>query len=173
MAHPPNSPAKASSTDRCHAVGIYARTVTDALDPVEALVAIEAIKRLKATYFRCMDTKDWAGMREVFTDEVLTDTTESGGGIIRGGDEFIESLQLFIADVVTVHHGHMPEIQLTSVTTATGVWAMEDMLRWPNGLELHGFGHYHETYEQREGSWRIASMTLTRLRTDVREGPTT
>jgi hypothetical protein len=26
---------------------------------------VEAIKRLKARYFRTMDTKDWAAMREV------------------------------------------------------------------------------------------------------------
>ena len=29
---------------------------------------IEAIKQLKARYFRLMDTKDWAGFRAVFTD---------------------------------------------------------------------------------------------------------
>jgi hypothetical protein len=61
----------------------------------------------------------------------------------------------------------MPEIELTSATTATGVWAMEDMLRWPNGMELHGYGHYHETYEKSDGRWRIRSTTLTRLRVDM------
>ena len=29
---------------------------------------------------------------------------------------------------------------------------MEDMLRWPDGTELHGYGHYHETYEKVDGS---------------------
>ena len=42
----------------------------------------------------------------------------------------------------------MPEIEITSPTPATGVWAMEDMLRWPNGTEMHGYGHYYETYEK-------------------------
>ena len=58
-------------------------------------------------------------------------------------------------------------IAAASATTATGVWSMEDMLRWPNGLELHGFGHYHETYRKEAGRWRIATLTLTRLRLDV------
>ena len=40
---------------------------------------IEAIKQLKARYFRTMDTKDWAAMREVFADEVVVDTSSSGG----------------------------------------------------------------------------------------------
>src|SRR5437868_877630 len=105
---------------------------------------IEAIKQLKARYFRTMDTKDWNGMRAVFADDVVVDTTSSGGGVVIGADDFLVFLRNMIGDVATVHHGHMPEIELTSPTSATGVWSMEDMLRWPNGLEMHGYGHYHE-----------------------------
>ena len=129
---------------------------------------IEAIKQLKARYFRTMDTKDWAGMRRVFADDVVMDTTESGGGVIAGADEFLAFLEPTLRDVVTVHHGHMPEITLTSATTATGIWSMEDMLRWPDGTEMHGYGHYHETYSKVDGVWRITTSTLTRLRTDFR-----
>ena len=132
---------------------------------------IEAIRRLKARYFRTMDTKDWAGMRRVFTDDVVMDTSSSGGGVIAGADDFLAFLEPILRDVVTVHHGHMPEIELTSPTTAVGIWSMEDMLRWPDGSELHGFGHYHETYEKVDGAWRIKTSTLTRLRTDVRPAP--
>jgi uncharacterized protein (TIGR02246 family) len=130
---------------------------------------IEAIKQLKARYFRTMDNKDWAAMRQVFTDDVVMDTTASGGNVVTGADDIMVFLRDVIGDVVTVHHGHMPEIELTSATTASGVWAMEDMLRWPDGRELHGYGHYLETYEKVDGAWRIKSLTLTRLRTDVIE----
>ncbi len=127
---------------------------------------VEAIKQLKARYCRTMDGKDWTAMRHVFTDDVTMDTTDSGGGVITGADDFVAFLQRTIGPVVTVHHCHMPEIDITSATTAVGVWAMEDMLRWPDGTEMHGYGHYHETYVKRDGEWRIASSTLTRLRTD-------
>ncbi len=130
---------------------------------------IEAIKQLKARYFRTMDTKDWDGMRRVFADDVTMDTTSSGGGVVHGADEFMVFLRGVIGDVVTVHHGHMPEIEVTSPTTATGIWAMEDRLRWPNGAQMEGFGHYHETYEKVDGEWRIKSSTLTRLRVDFEE----
>ena len=130
---------------------------------------VEAIKQLKARYFRTMDTKDWIGMRGVFTDDVIVDTSSSGGGVVEGADEFMAFLERTLAGVVTVHHGHMPEIELTSPTTATGIWAMEDMLRWPNGMELHGYGHYRETYEKTDGVWRIKTTTLTRLRMDMTE----
>jgi limonene-1,2-epoxide hydrolase len=69
---------------------------------------IEAIRRLKARYFRTMDTKDWAAMRDVFTDDVVVDTTSSGGGVVEGGDEFMAFLRETLQDVVTVHHGTCP-----------------------------------------------------------------
>jgi hypothetical protein len=61
----------------------------------------------------------------------------------------------------------MPEIELTSPTTANGIWAMEDMLRWPDGRELHGYGHYTETYAKIGNHWRIRTLVLTRLRLDM------
>ena len=131
---------------------------------------IKAIEQLKARYFRTMDTKDWAGMREVFTDSVVMDTTDSGGNVLAGADAFMAFLRESLADVVTVHQGHTPEIELTSDTTATGVWALEDMLWWPDGTHLHGYGHYHERYEKADGAWRIASSKLTRLRMDFTSG---
>ena len=130
---------------------------------------LEAIKQLKARYFRTMDTKNWGAMRQVFCDDVIMDSTDSGGSVLTGADNCIEFLQKVIGDVLTVHHGHMPEIELTSATTANGIWAMEDMLRWPNGNELHGYGHYTETYEKTGGGWKIKTLKLTRLRTDMTE----
>ena len=65
-----------------------------------------------------------------------------------------------------MHQVHAPEIELTSPTTARGIWALNDIVRLAPGLNLDGWGHYHETYEKIDGQWRITSSTLTRLRTD-------
>ena len=57
-----------------------------------------------------------------------------------------------VHDLVTVHHGHMPEIEITSPTQARGLWAMEDILKWPEGAAvktLHGYGHYHNAVLER------------------------
>ncbi len=127
---------------------------------------IEAIKQLKARYCRTMDTKDWSAMRQVFADDVTMDTTDSGGGIMTGADDFLEFLQTAIGEVITVHHCHTPEIVVSSPTTASGVWAMEDMLQFADGSEMHGYGHYYETYEKRDSEWSITSSKLSRLRMD-------
>ena len=105
-----------------------------------------------------------------FADDVVMDTTSSGGGVVAGADAFIAFLRRILEGVVTVHHGHMPEIELTSETTARGIWAMQDLLQWPDGTELRGYGHYHETYERIDGHWRIKTSTLTRLHVRTR-GP--
>lgn len=75
--------------------------------------------------------------------------------------------------VTSVHHGHTPEITLTSETTATGVWAMEDRLCFTKGSDseyLHGYGFYHEEYRQVDGRWLISYGRLERLRVDASPG---
>jgi uncharacterized protein (TIGR02246 family) len=127
---------------------------------------VEAIKQLKARYFRTLDTKDWDGFRAVFADDVVVDTTASGGGVSEGVDAFVGFVREALADATTVHQGHMPEIELTSGATANGVWALHDIVIWPNGMRLDGYGHYHETYEKAAGGWCIKTSRLTRLHTD-------
>lgn len=131
---------------------------------------VEEIRQLKARYFRTLDAKAWDAFREVFTDDVVVDTSAAGGAVVSGADEFLTFLADVLAGTVTVHQGHMPEIELTSPTTATGIWALHDIVMWPNGTRLDGFGHYHETYEKGADGWRIASSTLTRLHTDFAGG---
>jgi uncharacterized protein (TIGR02246 family) len=130
---------------------------------------IEAIKQLKARYCRLLDTKDWAGWRDVFADDFVSDTTGSGGVLITGADTMIEFIKKTLGkpSQPTVHQVHAPEIELTSPSTATGIWALNDVVRLAPGVNLAGYGHYHETYEKTDGKWRIKTSTLTRLREDV------
>ena len=139
------------------------------MDDTVALVEIEAIKRLKARYCRHLDAKDWRAWRDVFTDDFVSDTTEAGGVVIAGADEFVAFIRKTLGkpSQPTVHQVHAPEIQLASDSTATGVWALNDVVRLAPGLNLQGYGHYHETYEKAAGQWRIKTSKLTRLREDL------
>jgi SnoaL-like domain len=107
----------------------------------------------------------------VFTDdvEVLLDMAVSTGGAdpmtappVEGVDNFVPMVLGSLEGAQTMHHCHTPEITLTSAETATGIWAMEDWIIFANGNELHGAGHYHETYEKVDGAWRIKTLHLTR-----------
>jgi hypothetical protein len=144
-------------------------TERTAEDNAAALLAIEAIKQLKARYCRHLDAKEWAAWRALFTDDFVSDTSQAGGKLIVGADEFVAFTRKGIGrhTQATAHQVHAPEIELTSATTARGVWALQDVVRFGPGVTLVGFGHYHETYENIDGSWLIKSSKLTRLREDI------
>jgi len=90
--------------------------------------------------------------------------------VAASADEFVTYASTLLADTVTVHHGHMPEIALTSTTTATGVWAMSiGRLEQDRDAraDVPGLRHYSEEYEKgADGRWRIKRIRLTRIRVD-------
>jgi hypothetical protein len=132
---------------------------------------LEAIRKLKARYCRFLDTKDVESWRSLFATDVVVrlDMAVSTGGAdpktappVEGADTFVPMVMAGLEYAATMHHCHTPEITLTSASTATGIWAMEDWIIFGDGRELHGAGHYRETYEKQEGGWRIKSLHLTR-----------
>ena len=143
------------------------------MNDIERLVAIEEIKQLKAKYFYAYDNKLWDMWRdEVWAPDARLEVPEMGRDIAPR-DAMIAWVIEQSADQVSVHHGHTPIIEITSDTTATGLWAMEDRLYRSKEHPLNGdtayvlgFGHYHETYVKLDVGWRIRSTRLTRLRTE-------
>jgi hypothetical protein len=140
-------------------------------DPVRELQDIEAIKRLKAAYFRCVDEEDWEQFRALFADDASFDVETR---LFDDADSFLAAVVAHhtLAEVRTVHHGHMPEIELTGPDTARGIWAMEDYVDriWAEDGRreaFRGYGHYHEEYRREDGRWKIASLRLTRIRVDL------
>jgi ketosteroid isomerase-like protein len=127
---------------------------------------IEEIKKLKARYFRSLDSKDWETYAGLFAEDCVCDMRRAGGDLFEGRPAF-KAYASSLTIVQSCHHGHMPEIDLTSETTATGVWSMEDYNIWEDGRQNHGWGHYLETYEKIEGRWHIKTMALSYLRIDT------
>lgn len=146
------------------------------MDPLQQLLAIEAIKQLKARYFRCMDCKDWSGLEGVFAPDAELDMRaemrdgSDGDGFIRGAAAITAFIRRSVEALETVHHGHMPEIELLSDNSARGIWAMEDLIRWPEGTapkSMNAYGHYHDTYQRIDKRWYVKTSTLTRVRVDL------
>ncbi len=134
----------------------------------DKLIEIEEIKKLKARYFRFMDKKLWDELGSVFAEDASLQYGPNPGDVFEGKKGIIEGLRSVLANAVTVHHGHMPEIEITGDTTARGIWAMSDYVEMP-GLTLKGYGHYEEEYVKNDGRWKIRRLKLTRLRVDTRQ----
>jgi len=134
------------------------------------LLDIEEIKQLKSRYFYHLDHKEWDDWREnVFCRDASMHVPEAQLELF-GIDNILSRMKTLLGGVVTVHHGHMPLIRILSPTTASGIWAMEDLLIWPEGHRpdgiggrVHGYGHYHETYSREPVGWRIKTLRLSRL----------
>jgi 3-phenylpropionate/cinnamic acid dioxygenase small subunit len=144
------------------------------MNPLDELIAREAIKEAKARYCRLLDTKQWDAWGECFTDDVVMDVTDDVGdiadaqAIIKGRQAVVEQVSKLIHPSRSIHQVHSCEITFTSASQANVIWAMEDWVTFPDGHDLpfksvNGLGYYHETYRLDSGTWRIAKLRLERI----------
>ena len=142
------------------------------MDRTARLEAIEAIRILKARYFRFIDTKLWGELPGLFTDD-LKIVTPDGKVWLEGGEAYARSLAYGLADAVSAHQGLTGEIEIHDEDHASGIWAMQDIITWADKHPREGWkaivgrGHYHETYRSVAGEWRIATLSLTRISLDI------
>ena len=126
-----------------------------------------AICELKARYCRLMDTKQWDAWRELFAEDYELDVSEGTGlPVIKGREAALDRVLSSIRDAITVHQVHTPEIRIDG-DAASGLWAMQDRVIFPNGTSLTGYGHYHDRFRRQDGQWRIAALKLTRLHLEM------
>ncbi len=152
------------------------------MDEIERLAAIEEIKQVKAKYFRGVDTGNGDLVRSILAEDCrldytgcVTDPTTGQDFIpamntVLPGREFWPAGENLNMGMVSVHQGHTVEIEITSDSTASAIWSMTDRLHFPAGGDfsiLTGYGHYHETYEKTDGTWKIKTTRLTRIRVEV------
>jgi len=133
-----------------------------------------AICETKARYCRCLDTKDWAGYADCFTEDVVLETPPAGT-LTRGRDEVVKMVRRAVETSKTTHHVHNPEISFDADGQGANViWAMQDRNTWSEERRVQagnsghtGYGHYRERYVKcDDGRWRIKSQVLSYLQMD-------
>jgi hypothetical protein len=127
------------------------------------LEELEAIKRLKYRYVRCVDTKQWDDLARCFVPDA---TTDYGGRYRHNG---VEAIMDFMRkhnppEVITMHQVHHPEIDLTGARTARATWALEDyVISLPGDWSLHGTALYQDEYVKLDGEWKIKHTGYQRI----------
>lgn len=140
---------------------------------IDQMNDLEAIRQVKARYFRLMDTQQWKEWESCFT----ADISAFYAGVPRarpdlpldvgceGRTTLVEGISKLMTGAQSIHQGFMPELELTSATTARGIWAMFDFVMLPT-CHFKGWGHYHEDYVKEGGAWKLKKIRLTRLHTE-------
>jgi len=149
--------------------------IASEMSALERTVALEAIRQLKARSMRAVDTKDWDTYQSLHAPDHVSDN--EGQQPVRGAAENTRRIRENAErlSLTAIHHVYEPELTLHSPVSASGVWPMEDLLYWKQGSEehwLHGWGHYFETYEKRDGKWLFTSRRLKRTRIEMSPGAT-
>ena len=135
------------------------------------LEQIEMIKRLKYRYMRTLDLNQWDELADCFTEDAVTDY-DSGTYSFQGKKDIIGFLNQFMDQSTKIgqHHVHHPEIDLTSDTTATGIWYLQDIfIDLDAKRTLRGAGFYHDEYEKVDGQWKIKHTGYVRTYEEIEE----
>jgi hypothetical protein len=132
---------------------------------VDVALELEAIRRLKYAYFRTLDLKEFDLLGQLLAEDASA-SYEDGKTILEGRTAIVTWLSeaLSSPDIVTEHHGHHPEIDLLSPTTAIGSWYLQDRVIVPAAdLEINGTAFYSDRYAKTAEGWRIAHTGYTRV----------
>jgi hypothetical protein len=135
----------------------------------EDLVELELIRQLKYRYCRLLDTKRFAELGELLVDDA---TVAYGGGAITltGRQAVVDFLDAAMGSerILTSHLVSHPEIVLTGAGTATGSWALQDVVvHEESGVAIRGASYYDDRYVRTDDGWRIAHTGYKRLYEEI------
>jgi len=130
---------------------------------IRILEDVEAIKKLKARYWYCIERKLWDDLPDVFAKDAIG---YYGDRVLKGKENVVERLKNRLNLGTNLHRGHSPMIEVTSDTTATGKWDLHDSLTFgtPALKGFEGWGSYEDEYVKEEGKWKIKSSRCTHSR---------
>jgi hypothetical protein len=135
---------------------------------IRVLEDIESIKKLKYRYFRALDKKLWDELAECFTEDAVADWGPKWKSH-KGREAIVNFSKRSLPDtVVGIHQGHNPEIEITSNTTAEGVWELWDYaidVHTNAGIRLMAF--YEDAYAKERGEWKIKTSKIIPLYTQT------
>lgn len=130
---------------------------------------IEAIKRLKYAYLRALDLKQWDELAACLTDDA-TAAYSDGKYSFTGRDQIMRFLRdaLGSGSKITVHRVQQPELDITSESTATGTWALDDVvIDTGANITRRGAAFYRDEYVKTPVGWKIRHTGYQRVYEEV------
>ena len=128
---------------------------------IRVLEDTEAVKKLMARYWRCLDDKLWAELPDCFTVDVIGDYGQPARR-----RESREALVAFLrenegAPEIRISHGGMnAEVEIESESTARGIFKLHDWVVIGSQTRMRGFAQYRMGFVKQSDVWRIHRMDL-------------
>ena len=131
---------------------------------IARLEAIESVKRLKARYWYCCDTKDVEGVRDCFLDGPVEIHYDGPVGLVHHRDGLYEVFKNVACQthIVEMHHGGPPDIEVTGPDSARGRWGLvyHLMNTETQTVSVCG-GYYDDEYRRVDGRWWITKARFS------------
>lgn len=133
------------------------------MEKARILFDIESIKKLKRKYWRLIDEKRMDELADCFTDDIVADYAI--GKVLEGRDAVIRFLQESLGrkdrDIVSIHQGYNPEIEITGETGAAGRWGLYNYIRFGHARTVMTCWQvYDDSYVKINGEWKIKNTRL-------------
>ena len=128
----------------------------------------QEISRLKYAYCRFLDTKDFAAMCGLMTEDVTV--AYGGGAITLTGRQEVQDYLSKAMGSTTMLSSHLvshPEIDVDS-DSAFGRWALQDVVILEDfKLSIRGASLYEDRYVRVDGRWLIQHTGYKRLYEEI------
>ncbi|MFC1944006.1 nuclear transport factor 2 family protein [Chloroflexota bacterium] len=125
---------------------------------------IEEIRQLKYRYWRSVHEGRWGDVGDCFAEDGIFDFGYSSE--VRGRQAITDFFGKVMSKITSmaVLHGHNPEIDITSETTASGKWQLDNIRIEASSNEASRQGNaYNEEYIKEEGNWKISLSKVNYL----------
>ena len=143
---------------------------------LETLNEIRQIEQLKYRYARALDTQDWTLLEALLTDDI--NVWFDGGAFSRSGLETVMEFYraILVPSFVSSHLVSHPEIELTSPSTAKGIWRLEEtvyycrdhpVLEQQAGDRVTGAAYYYDQYRKEHDEWKICDTGYVAIYKEV------
>jgi bile-acid 7alpha-dehydratase len=139
---------------------------------IQILKDIEAVKRVKYAYFRCIDMANLEELATLLHPKVHAKLVGGTYSIeFNTREEYVEMVaNSFHSEFVGQHTGHHPEIDILSETEATGKWYLADLaIDFRRNVVTTGTSLYVDKYLKTDGKWQIADTAYMRVFEQVEE----
>ena len=139
-------------------------------EKIRILYDMEVIKKVKREYWWCVDEKRMDDLVNCFTEDAVADYDIDT--LLEGRDVIIQFLKDTVAseelDVLPIHQGFDPVIEITSETTANARWRLYNyMFIQKVKTVIIMWSVYHDEYEKVNGEWKIKKTKIRHMSTQT------